>query len=114
MEGGIRSFLVLMAFELGETVVPALAAIGLGALLAPFRSPVPPLAPAVVFCDCPVVGWWLGAGVGIGFLIGAASVCACSVLLSRGARHERAEEAFFDAVEVLDPPVAAYRRQWRP
>ena len=103
-----------MAFELAETVVPALAAIGLGALLAPFRPQSPPVAPAVVFCDCPEVGWWLAAGVGIGFVTGAAAVCTCFVLLPRGARHERAEEVFFDAVELLDPPLATYRRQWRP
>ena len=114
MGGGVRSFLAFMAFELVETVVPALAAIGLGALLAPFRSPSPPAAPAVVFCDCPEIGWWLGAGVGIGFALGVGAVLACFAFLRPVSRHGRAEEVFFDAVELLDPPVATYRRQWRP
>ena len=109
-----------MVLELADLCLPVFSAIGLGALLAPFRAPATIPAAASVFCDCPSTAPWLAGGLVIGLVLGAAAVCVGAALLRPAAQRDQrapprpqlwSEEVYQDAVEVLIPPRAAYRRR---
>ena len=99
-----------------ELPVAALSLIGLGSLLSPLRPAPVPTPAAVVICDCPSPALWFLAGIGLGLSLGIAAVCVLAALLHPGFgpapfTRAREEEIFEDAVEVLAPPVATYRRR---
>ena len=108
---GPQLFGFVMERGLGELILPGLASIGVATLF-PRARIVPP---AIVFCDCPSVALWFASGFGLGLALGIALICGGAALLRPPAvcqSRPPAADEFHDAVEVLAPPVVAYR-PWR-